>query len=277
MHKGWQRCAGAAAETRALEIFFSDLDSASRALLLSQCGPGASCAITVLPTGPDFTVPSDEFRILLLRRLRMPRPLAPQRCRCGGALDEYGDHRSACCVRSGGDAGAASWAAGASRGPHLPRGRGTRRCEHSVARLEPKKKNLDLPAGDARRIEVVANGMPIWRGVQVAVDTTPVSRSSATDERAQGAMCREWRSSKRLHVSDARTPSCAPTAAADVASSCSDWRWAAASERRCSASYGAWRGRAARRSPMDGSLAGGTESPRGHVAGAAGAPRNRRQ
>ena len=40
--------------------------------------------------------------------------------------------------------------------------------------------NLDLPASDARRIEVVANGLPIWRGVQVAVDTTlvsPVQRS----------------------------------------------------------------------------------------------------
>ena len=81
MQKGWQRCAGAAVEKRALEMFFSDLDSASRAQLLSQCGPGASCAMTVLPTGPDFTVPSDEFRILLLRRLRMPLPLAPHRCR----------------------------------------------------------------------------------------------------------------------------------------------------------------------------------------------------
>ena len=87
--KGWQRCAGAAVEKRALELLFSDLDPASRALLLSQSGPGASCAMTVLPTGPDFAVPSDEFRIMLLRRLRMPLPLAPKRCRCGGALDEY--------------------------------------------------------------------------------------------------------------------------------------------------------------------------------------------
>ena len=84
MHKGWQRCAGAAVEKRALEMFFSNLDSASRALLLSQCGPGASYAMTVLPTGTDFTVPSDEFRILLLGRLRMRLPLAPNDAAAGG-------------------------------------------------------------------------------------------------------------------------------------------------------------------------------------------------
>ena len=48
MQKGWQRCAGAAVEKSAREMFFSNLDSASRALLLSQCGPGASsCSPTL--------------------------------------------------------------------------------------------------------------------------------------------------------------------------------------------------------------------------------------
>ena len=35
--------------------------------------------------------------------------------------------------------------------------------------------NVDGPLTDGRRIEVLANGLPIWQGAQVAVDTTLVS------------------------------------------------------------------------------------------------------
>ena len=35
--------------------------------------------------------------------------------------------------------------------------------------------NLDAPATDGRRIEVVANGLHMWQGPQVSVDTTLVS------------------------------------------------------------------------------------------------------
>ena len=35
--------------------------------------------------------------------------------------------------------------------------------------------NLDVPVTDGRRIEVVANGFTLWRGAQIAVDTTLVS------------------------------------------------------------------------------------------------------
>ena len=35
--------------------------------------------------------------------------------------------------------------------------------------------NLDAPGTDGRRIEVVANGLPLWQGAQVAVDATIVS------------------------------------------------------------------------------------------------------
>ena len=39
--------------------------------------------------------------------------------------------------------------------------------------------NVDVPLADSRRIEILANGLPLWQGAQVAVDTTfvsPVSR-----------------------------------------------------------------------------------------------------
>ena len=35
--------------------------------------------------------------------------------------------------------------------------------------------NLDVPVADTRRIEVVANGLPLWHGSQLAVDATIVS------------------------------------------------------------------------------------------------------
>ena len=44
----------------------------------------------------DTRVLDAEYRVMLLRRLRLPFPLAPKRCPCGGRLDEYGDRRSAC-------------------------------------------------------------------------------------------------------------------------------------------------------------------------------------
>ena len=60
---------------------------ASRALLLSQAGQFASRALNVLPTRDDVAIPSAQFRVLLLRRLRLPLPLAPRRCSCHGVLD----------------------------------------------------------------------------------------------------------------------------------------------------------------------------------------------
>ena len=47
--------------------------------------------------------------------------------------------------------------------------------------------NIDVPVADARRIEVVANGLPLWHGSQLALDATivsPVTRSGEADPRA---------------------------------------------------------------------------------------------
>ena len=89
-----------ATDKRVLETLFSELDPTSLELLLSQAGEAASraasCAFTAFPTTSDTRVPDEEYRVMLLRRLRLPLPLAPRRCSCGGGLDVYGDHRSAC-------------------------------------------------------------------------------------------------------------------------------------------------------------------------------------
>ena len=94
--RGWQRRASHACDERALETHLADLSPASRALLLSQAGPHAARAFTVLPTSGDVAIPDSHFRVLLLRRLRMPLPLGPRNCSCRGMLDAYGDHRAAC-------------------------------------------------------------------------------------------------------------------------------------------------------------------------------------
>ena len=43
---GWQKFASVVVDKRALEMLFADLDNASRTLLLSQSGEGASCVLT---------------------------------------------------------------------------------------------------------------------------------------------------------------------------------------------------------------------------------------
>ena len=94
--RGWQQAACAHFDRKALETFFTELDPASRATLLSQAGPGGSVAAAALPTRDEFRLQDDTFRCVLLRRLRLPLPLEPRACRCGGALDPLGDHRTAC-------------------------------------------------------------------------------------------------------------------------------------------------------------------------------------
>ena len=85
--RGWQRAAGAAIEQHEFEVLYDILDPAERALLLSQAGTHASRAFTTAPTTPAFSLDNAHFRIILLRRLRLPLGLAPATCRCGGALD----------------------------------------------------------------------------------------------------------------------------------------------------------------------------------------------
>ena len=104
----------------------------------------------------------------VLRRLRLPLPLAPRRCSCHGVLDSLGDHRTACAT-----SGVLSTRA-------LPLEHAVARvCREAGARVARHVRladmNLDVPVSDERRIEVVANGLPLWHGSQLALDATIVS------------------------------------------------------------------------------------------------------
>ena len=136
-------------------------------------------------------MPSECMRAVLLRRLRLPLPHAPKQCRCGGTLDPLGDHRAACPVA----------------GVLGPRGAPLERaaawvCREGGARVATnaflRDMNVDVPLADSRRIEGLANGLPLWQGAQVAVDTTFVSPvSSAGADRIPGKAAMDARRRKR--------------------------------------------------------------------------------
>ena len=50
--------------------------------------------------------------------------------------------------------------------------------------------NVDVPMADARRIEIVANGLSLWNGAQLAVDATIVSPITRRGEAQPGAEVR---------------------------------------------------------------------------------------
>ena len=119
--------------------------------------------------------------MLLLRRLQLPLPLSVRRCGCGGLLDPHGDHRAACST------------CGVLRRRAKPLEKALARvCREAGARVaeDVLLRNLNLEgisARDGRQLEVVANGLPLWGGAQLAIDATmvsPVDRRGVPQPRA---------------------------------------------------------------------------------------------
>ena len=168
--RGWQKEATLLTDEAARDTLFSDLDLASRALLLSQAGPQAGRALHVLPTAAELRLPSDLFRIVLLRRLRMPLPAAA----AGAPQMLWGTmsllaRRLVCCGQ-----GLSPWS-GRSHASAAKRGGG-------VAEM-----NVDVPVSDAWCIEILASALPVWHGAQVAIDTTGLVSPIGRDGR--GSCC----------------------------------------------------------------------------------------
>ena len=100
------------------------------------------------------------FRVLVLRRLQLLLLLTARSCQCGRSIDALGHHIAAC-ARAGVLVAA-------------------RICREAGGRVATSVfvRDLDLDlhnAGDARRLEVVADGLPLFGGAELAVDTTLVS------------------------------------------------------------------------------------------------------
>ena len=121
---------------------------------------------------PESTYTPERFRALLQRRLRLPLSVTARACNgasCRRELDVYGDHRAACSVAG-----------------RLVRRAGpveriwARVCREGGARVQPnmflRDMNLEgISADDGRRLEVVANGLPLNHGRQLAIDATSAS------------------------------------------------------------------------------------------------------
>ena len=163
-------------QTRARTEVYQHLDPAGQAMLDSQSGPYASRAFTTVPYATDTTYPSHLFRLLLPTRLRLPLPLSEHTCRCRRTLDLLGNHRAACST------------AGVLRTRGVPLERAAARvCKEAGARVtvHTRVADLNLPAVqqvDDRRIEVIANGLSLHNGSQLAIDTTLVAPLTSTGQ-----------------------------------------------------------------------------------------------
>ena len=163
------------------------LRSASHSVPFRSCfvqvsgRPSRFSAFRRTPWDRTCRLEPQPLRVLLLRCLRLPLPLTTRTCRCGRPLDVLGHHRSACAVvgRLG------------CRGFPLENA-AARVCREAGGRVRTNAFLRDMDLGpinplDARRLEVVVDGLPLFGGAQLAVDTTlvcPLTRDGAAKPRA---------------------------------------------------------------------------------------------
>ena len=134
-------------------------------MIRSQAGPGAGPALSVVPAGFLTQIPLHLFRVVLLRRLRLPLPLSLHTCRCGRPIDSFGHHRAAC-ARAG-VLGRREFAL-ASAAARICREAGGRVGTNCMMR------DLDLLPQTVAAWRLWWTGCPSLGGCQLAVDTTLV-------------------------------------------------------------------------------------------------------
>ena len=157
---GWQKPAARAVhEQRVAGVIWPNLTDPERALQQRPDG---------VPTSRSTRIDPQPFRVLLCRRLQLPLPFSSRTCRCGRLLCR-GHHRAACA-----EAGVLG-----ARGFALERA-AAQVCREGGGRVSTNVmvRNLNIEGGnptDARRLEIVVDGLTIFDGAQLAIDTTMVS------------------------------------------------------------------------------------------------------
>ena len=147
--------------------------AADQAHLRSHSGPGASSSTLGSPSSVEFKLEPQLFRTLVFERLGLPLDVTEARGECGGAVDLQGRHRAAC-PRSGRLRTRAV-------GPERTLARVCREAGATV-RWQAKLRdvNVTVSANDEGAIEVLASGLPLFQGAQLAVDITIRSVLTAT-------------------------------------------------------------------------------------------------
>ena len=178
---GWQHEAAIEVEREFRDVdLFPRMAEHERALVRSQGGPMAGMSLAAVPSNPHTRIEPQLFRVLLLRRLRLPLPLSSRACRCGRLLDVFGHHRASCALA--GVLGRRGFAVESIT---------ARICREAGGRVSTNVlvRDLDLPVpvNDARRLEVVVDGLPLFGGAQLAVDSTLVSALHCDGSARRGA------------------------------------------------------------------------------------------
>ena len=166
-YHGWQKFASMTIQTLHRErVVWPTLSPAEQPMVRSQSGPLASVPFTAMPTSRVTRIASEPFRVLL-RRFRSPLPHCVRSCWCGRLLDVLG-HRAAC--STGGALGRRGFAAESAV---------AQICWEGGARvsLNAMLRDLDIVPlrTDGRQLEVVAEGLTLYGGCQLALDATVVA------------------------------------------------------------------------------------------------------
>ena len=163
---GWQYHASSTSEFHFREtVVIAQSCAADQVHLRSHSGPCTSAVLHGAPTGLKFKVTPEHFRTLVLERLRWPLQIVEAQCECGALLDVQGRHRAAC-PRSGRLRSRAV-------GPERTLARVCREAGATVrCNVHLRDMNVAVSATDMRSIEVLATGLPLHHGAQLAVDIT---------------------------------------------------------------------------------------------------------
>ena len=173
---GWQYFASSASEHHFTEtVFLAQSCAADKAHLRSHSRAGCADFLRGCPTAREFALQPIVFRTVVLERLRLPLLITEARCERGASLDQRGRHRAAC-PRSG-----------RLRSRAVPtEGTLARVCREAGASVRCNAKlrdmNIAVSAADERSIEVLASGLPVHHGAQLAVDITLRSAVTAQGE-----------------------------------------------------------------------------------------------
>ena len=142
------------------------------------------------PTSPECTF--DVFRTIVLERLRLPLHVSDGRCECGALTDRQRTPPG--------------------RLPALrttPHEGSCREAGATVcANVKLRDLNVVVRGDDERCIEVVASGLPLHHGAQLAVDITMCSAVTSSDEARPGAahvdgiVCINARTDKELKYAE---------------------------------------------------------------------------
>ena len=129
---------------------------------------GRSCLLCFARFSPD-AFPASFVPCPLAATPCSSFTLTLRSCRCGRPLDAFGHHRAAC--SKSGVLGRRGFAVESAA---------SRVCREAGARVATNLfvRDIDLGVpneGDNRRLEVVADGLPLFGGVQLAIDATLVS------------------------------------------------------------------------------------------------------